>query len=259
MGILKKYGCKRNKMTRISRLFVIVLSVVLLSSCSNISQNVPGNTLSDHPARNTPFAQGEKEDAVEGKMTEVQTPKPNNSQYEQVENEEDTVAQVINRVNEQITDNTGSYFLIQFRTTLNSELSQRLIQAGIVLYDPLENNVYQAYISVKALPFLEELLKRSEIISITTIPPQGKIKPPLNDPNQVNPLQSYQITVQFFDVPTTAEKEMLEKIMVVDEYAEGVTNFAQGHALGNDLRSIAELSFVKLIEEVVPASGGGSQ
>jgi hypothetical protein len=47
--------------------------------------------------------------------------------------------------------------------------------------------------------------------------------------------------------------------MVVDEYAEGVTNFAQGHALGNDLRSIAELSFVKLIEEVVPASGGGSQ
>lgn len=246
-------------MIKVSRFFVAVLMVVFLTSCSNISQNASNDTSNNQLVQITPSVQQEKGDAVESTITEVQTPKAESNQHEYEDHKKDNVAQVVNRVNEQISDNTGSYFLIQFKTTLNSSLRQQLADAGITLYDPLENNVYQAYIPIKALPLLEELLKRNEIISITTIPPQAKIKSPLNDPGQVNSSQSYHVTVQFFDAPSVAEKETLEKLMVVDEYAEGVMNFAQGHASGNDLRSIAELPFVKLIEEVVPASGGGSQ
>ena len=246
-------------MIKISRLSVAVLFVVFLMSCSNISQNVPSNRSKDQFVQITPSVPQERGDAAESKMTEAQTPIPDKDQREYGEDNENNIAQVVNRVSEQISNNAGTYFLIQFNTTLNSKLRQQLTEAGIILYDPLENNVYQAYIPIKAMSRLETLLKRNEIISITNIPLQGKIKSPLNDPDQVNLSQSYQVTVQFFDVPTTAEKETLEKIMVVDEYAEGVMNFAQGRASGNDLRSIAELPFVKLIEELVPASGGGSQ
>ncbi len=277
-------------MTKINGFFVILLSVVLLSSCNNTSQGAPDNTLNNQPAQNistpekeddtvkstavetstpelenTPADQPvqdistpEKEDdTVKSAIVETPTLELDNSHSEQEENGEDNITQISDQVSEQISDNAGSYFLIQFSATLGNELRQQLLEAGVILYDPLGNNVYQAYIPANALPFLEELLKRNEIISITTIPHQGKIKSPLNDPDQVNSSQSYQITVQFFDVPTTTEKETLEKIMIIDEYAEGVMNFAQGHTSGNDLGSIAELPFVKLIEEVVQASGGG--
>ncbi|MEM7343417.1 MAG: hypothetical protein AAF485_04185 [Chloroflexota bacterium] len=205
-------------MSDIYRLFILLLSIVLISGCNNVPQGASDNSIE---IKETPHR--------------------------------------LNQVGHQISDSAGSYFLIQFETTLDIELRQELGELGVRLYDPLENSVYQAYIPATALPSLEKILNKNKIISITTIPPQGKLKAPLDDAGQINFEESYLITVQFFDKLTTTEKEMLEKTMTVDEYAEGVINFAQGHTLGSNLNSIAALPFVKLVEEVVPASIGDSQ
>jgi hypothetical protein len=254
----------------------IMAALVVLMGCGNISPSAVArpaqNTATLAPA-GTGSSAGEEDgppppperststpgstgDVGQTSTTEIPTLEPDSGPPQ---TEDAEVAQILNQVNQQISDDKGgSYFLIQFQTRLNSDLHQELNNAGVVLYDPLENNVYQAYIPAGALPFLETLLNQGDIVTISLIPAQTKIKSPLNDSSRLNPQASYQIIVQFFNDPGEVEKAMLEEKMTVNEYAQGVMNFAQGQALGENLGSIAELSFVKSIEEIVPASGGGN-
>lgn len=154
-------------------------------------------------------------------------------------------------VEEALGENEGAYVILTLATTLDASLAQQLENAGIVLYDPLGENRFQAYLPATAVATLTTLLTNQTITAVALIDPATKIKGDFPDP-----AAPYNVIVHFYAAPTEAETAVLASAMQVENVAEGVMNFAAGQATGAQIREIATLPFVRGIEAAVISTGG---
>lgn len=154
-------------------------------------------------------------------------------------------------VEEVLSESDGAYVILTLANTLDVTLGQQLENAGIVLFDPLGENRFQAYLPATAVSSLTALLANRTITGVALIDPATKIKGEFPDP-----AVPYEVIVHFYAAPTAAETAVLASFMAVEKIAEGVMNFAEGQATGAQIREIATLSFVKGIEATVVSTGG---
>jgi hypothetical protein len=154
-------------------------------------------------------------------------------------------------VEKMLAEEGGAFVILTLADTLDASLQAQLDEAGIVLFDPLGANQYQAYLPQTAVPTLAALQANQNITSVAAIDPATKIKGSFTDP-----AKSYAIIVHFYKAPAEAETDVLANQMTVRDTAVGVMNFAEGEATANQIEAIANLSFVKGIEEAVVSTGG---
>lgn len=145
----------------------------------------------------------------------------------------------------------GAYVLLTLASTLTPDVEQRLVEAGIVLFDPLGENRFQAYVPQTAVATLTTLRDANVILDVTAIDPATKIKGAF-----ANPQETYNVIVQFYAAPAENETAVLADHMIVNRTAVGAMNFVEGQATGAQIKQLADLPFVKLVEEAVVSSGG---
>jgi hypothetical protein len=150
-----------------------------------------------------------------------------------------------------LAEQDGAYVVLTLANTLDASLAQRLEAAGILLFDPLGNNQFQAYLPATAVPALSALRADGTVTGVMAIDPASKIRGEFPDAQA-----SYAVIVHFYATPTAAETAVLAAQMEVEKTALGVMNFAEGHATGAQIREMANLSFVKAIEAAVISTGG---
>ncbi|MFO7683913.1 MAG: hypothetical protein R6X34_28105 [Chloroflexota bacterium] len=155
------------------------------------------------------------------------------------------------RVQAMMDGDAGAYVVLTLPGTVDAALTQQLDAAGIVLFDPLGEYRYQAYVPLTAVPTLTALHDNNVIIDVTAIDPTTKIKGDFADAQA-----PYAIVVHFYTAPTESETAVLSDTMVVEQTAVGVMNFVEGQATGAQIKQLVELPFVKLVEEAVVSSGG---
>lgn len=148
----------------------------------------------------------------------------------------------------------GAYVLVQLSGTLNAETERQLGEAGIVLFDPVGEYQFQAYVPATAVPALTALQANHTIVAVTAIDPADKLKGAFSEPQKV-----YDVVVQFYAAPTEAQTAVLADSMIVTRTAVGVMNFTEGQATGEQIRQLADLPFVKSIAEAVVSTGGNRQ
>lgn len=163
----------------------------------------------------------------------------------------DEVTTIPAEIEEVLLESDGAYVVLTLATTLDASLAQQLENAGIVLFDPLGENRFQAYLPATAVPSLTTLLTNQTIKGVALIDPATKIQGEFPDP-----AAPYDVIVHFYTAPSEAETAVLASTMQVENVAEGVMNFAAGQATGAQIREIATLPFVKGIEEAVLSTGG---
>lgn len=145
----------------------------------------------------------------------------------------------------------GAYVLVQLSGTLNAETERQLGEAGIVLFDPVGEYQFQAYVPSTAVSALATLQANHTIVAITAIDPADKLKGAFSEPQK-----AYDVVVQFYAAPTEAQTAVLAESMTVTRTAVGVMNFVEGQATGDQVRQLAEMNFVKSIAEAVVSTGG---
>jgi len=150
-----------------------------------------------------------------------------------------------------LAEQDGAYVVLTLANTLDASLAQRLEAAGILLFDPLGNNQFQAYLPATAVPALAALRADGTVTGVMAIDPASKIRGEFPDAQA-----SYAVIVHFYAAPTAAETAVLAAQMEVEKTALGVMNFAEGHATGAQIREMVDLPFVKAIEEAVISTGG---
>ena len=148
----------------------------------------------------------------------------------------------------------GAYVLVQLSGTLNAETERQLGEAGIVLFDPVGEYQFQAYVPATTVPALATLQANHTIVAITAIDPADKLKGAFSEPQK-----AYDVVVQFYAAPTEAQTAVLAESMTVTRTAVGVMNFTEGQATGEQVKQLAELPFVKSIAEAVVSTGGTRQ
>ncbi len=148
-------------------------------------------------------------------------------------------------------ENQGAYVVLTLSEALNSELEQRLDEAGIVLFDPLGEYRYQAYVPQTAVSTLATLQDNNLILEVAAIDPASKIKGEF-----ANSQETYNVIVHFYAPPTTNETAVLTDHMIINRTAEGAMNFVEGQATDAQIKQMAELPFVKLIEQAVVYDSG---
>ena len=92
--------------------------------------------------------------------------------------------------------------------------------------------------------------------TLNPIPGQAKLQPQLAEKARADPQARFEVVVQFFVEPSSAEKSQLEKLVQVTGYSFGPVNLAEGTISGTDLEKLLALPFVKWIEERIPADVG---
>lgn len=145
----------------------------------------------------------------------------------------------------------GAYVILTLADTVDEALADQLAAEGIILYDPLGEYRFQAYVPQTAVPALATRQANETIVGIEAIDPATKIKGTFADATAV-----YTIIVHFYTAPTAAETAVLSQFMQVEQTAVGVMNFVAGEASGAQIPAISALPFVKGIEEAVLSSGG---
>ncbi|MFO7538747.1 MAG: hypothetical protein R6X32_11925 [Chloroflexota bacterium] len=150
-----------------------------------------------------------------------------------------------------LADQDGAYVILTLATTLDASLAQQFEEAGILLFDPLGDNRFQAYLPAAAVPALTTLHNDAAVVAVDPIDPAGKIKGTFADRQE-----PYAIVVHFYTAPSDAETAVLANQMQIDKTAVGPMNFVEGKATRSQIREIATLPFVKGIEEAVLSSGG---
>lgn len=155
------------------------------------------------------------------------------------------------RVQGMINGRDGAYVIVTLPGTLDETIAQQLDAAGIVLFDPLGEYRFQAYVPAAAVPFLATLHTSNVILDVTSIDPTTKLRGEFADPQA-----AYAIVVHLYGAPTAMETTVLSDQMVVERTAVGVMNFVEGQATGAQIEQLVELPFVKRVEEAVVSSGG---
>ncbi|MCB8984660.1 MAG: hypothetical protein H6659_12600 [Ardenticatenaceae bacterium] len=150
-----------------------------------------------------------------------------------------------------LPENEGAYVVLTLPETVTPELEGQLEAAGIRLFDPLGEHRYQAYVPQTAVTALSSLQADDLVQDVAIIDPASKIKGEF-----ANARQTYRIVVQFYEEPTEEETAVLADHMNVGRTAEGVMNFVEGRATGAQIKQLAELPFVKLIEPATRNTGG---
>ncbi len=145
----------------------------------------------------------------------------------------------------------GAYVVLTLPQTLTPALQGQLEAAGIRLFDPLGENRFQAYVPATAVSALTALQADNLISDVTGIDPASKIKGDF-----ANGQQLYDVVVQFYETPTESETAVLADHMTVGRTAVGVMDFVEGQATGAQIKQLAELPFVKLIEPATRNTGG---
>jgi hypothetical protein len=159
-------------------------------------------------------------------------------------------------VNQELTDNSGGYYLLQFSSSLDGNTRNVLEQVGVVFSDYIPNNAYYAYLTPESLKTLQQLESEGVLFHVGSIPTAAKLDPGLIEKLQEDPEQRLNLTVQFFEEPSQDEKHELELLMEVVSYSFGPVNFAEGSASAGNLEEIHSLSFVKWVEEQIPGELG---
>ena len=150
-----------------------------------------------------------------------------------------------------LAEQGGAYVILTFATTLDPALTERLAEAGILLFDPLGGNQFQAYLPATAAPTLDRLRADGVVTGVAAIDPASKIQGEFADAQEI-----YAIIVHLYAAPTADQTALLADYMVIEQTAVGVMNFMEGQAAAAQIQEMARLPFVKAIEEAVVSSGG---
>jgi hypothetical protein len=150
-----------------------------------------------------------------------------------------------------LAEQDGAYVILTLSNTLDAALVQRLAEAGILLFDPLGNNQFQAYLPATAVPALTALRTDGTVTGVMAIDPASKIRGEFSDAQE-----TYAVIVHFYAAPTEGETAVITAQMQVEKTAVGVMNFVEGQATGAQIREMANLPFVKGIEAAVISTGG---
>jgi hypothetical protein len=145
-------------------------------------------------------------------------------------------------------------YVAQFRGPILKEWREALEAAGARILDYVQNYAYVIEVPEASSSGVAALAKSGLLRYLGPYPAEAKISWGLQQAAKSRPAEEdIEITVRFFDVPTKARKEAVSGILAVTKWEDDpVMPFARGAVKPGRLRQIAELPFVKWVEEYVP-------
>jgi len=148
------------------------------------------------------------------------------------------------------------FWLIQFRYPFPTEARSRLEDAGVAFYDYLDVSALYAKVPAGALLMLESMLETGEIRYVGGIPAEAKVGKELAVDAVRNPAAEREIVVLTFDEPTPPQLEELGRWMMIERQATGRLQILEGRATGAATLALANLGFVRWVEEESEATLG---
>ncbi|MGD8473119.1 MAG: S8 family serine peptidase, partial [Anaerolineae bacterium] len=140
-------------------------------------------------------------------------------------------------------------WLIQFRYPFPTEARARLQDAGVAFYDYVDVCGFFARVPPGVLPFLDEMLADGLVRYVGSIPAEAKVQKALVTDATRHSEAEKDIVVLTFDEPTAAQLEQLGRLIAVEGQSSGPIPFVEGTAPGASLPVLAELDFVRWVEE----------
>jgi len=148
----------------------------------------------------------------------------------------------------------NNYYLIQFYTDqsrVDKDTRDTLQQSGCVLYGYLANNAFYCRIPPEALDTVISLVESGKVRYLGNIPIEAKISPQLLAKTQINPDNSFHVTILLLGELNQSNIDTLRNFMQVDSYYP-VPYILYGIATASSINDIAALNFVEWIEEETP-------
>ena len=148
----------------------------------------------------------------------------------------------------------NNYYVIQLyydRSRVYEDTRDKLQQSGCVLYDYLANYAFYCMIPPEALDTVVSLVKSGKVRYLGNIPIEAKISPQLLAKTQINPDNSFHVTILLLGELNQSNIDSLRNFMQVDSYYP-VPYIVYGIATASSINDIAALNFVEWIEEETP-------
>ena len=140
-------------------------------------------------------------------------------------------------------------WLIQFRYPFPTEARARLQHAGVAFYDYVDVCGFFARVPPGALPLLEEMLAEGLVRYVGSIPAEAKVQQALVTEAARRPESEQEVVVLTFNEPSAAQLEELGRLMAIEGQSSGPIHFVEGTTRGASLQALAELGFVRWVEE----------
>jgi subtilisin family serine protease len=149
-------------------------------------------------------------------------------------------------------------YVVQFRGPILKEWREALEAAGARILDYVQNYAYIIEVPEASSNDVVALAQGGLLRYLGPYPAEAKISWGLQQAVESRPPEEgIEITVCFFDVLTKAQKEAVTDILAVTKWEDDpVMPFARGAVEPGKLQQIAELPFVKWVEEYVPGKLG---
>jgi subtilisin family serine protease len=140
-------------------------------------------------------------------------------------------------------------WLIQFRYPFPTEARARLQDAGVKFYDYVDVCGLIARVPPGALPLLEEMLEEGIVRYVGSIPAEAKVQRTLVTEAAGHPESEQEVVVLTFDQPSAAQLEQLGRLMTIKGQSSGPIPFVEGTSPTASLQALAQLDFVRWVEE----------
>ena len=151
---------------------------------------------------------------------------------------------------------SDGFWLIQFRYPFPTGARTLLEDAGVAFFEYLDVSAFYARIPPVALPLLERMLETGEVRYVGAVPADAKVKPGLAADAVRDPQSEREILVLTFDESNEAQLEELGRWMLIEGQSTGPVHIVEGRAPGGSILALANLGFVRWVEEKSQAELG---
>ena len=127
---------------------------------------------------------------------------------------------------------------------------KRLEGAGVTFYEYLDVAGLLARVSPEAVDTLRAMQEAGQVRYVGPIPAEGKVAKALWEKALAAPQEEYSILVELFEEATPAQEKELGALLSIEGRSEGPSHLLNGQATGEAIRALAQLEYVKWIEEL---------
>ena len=143
--------------------------------------------------------------------------------------------------------------VIQFRLPFDTQARYELEGMGVRFYNYVKGGGLYARVPDSALSKLQSLFEDGRVHYAGFIPMEARLETTLAVKAETEPEAVVQVTVQFFDVPTTTQIEAVKKIMSVKKTSlHPALPILEGELLAKDALLLAGWSPVRWVELRIP-------